>query len=158
MSDTSPMGDDTTRRQFLHRGAVLSAGLTVGAVWGSSATAAAASSPATAAALATGRRETYAALADTVLRGPSFRLPPGAADSAVADFETAYLAWPAQERRRADATLDALGREFRGRDRGRREHVLRGTARSDRLAAEALALLAVAIGDPDAAAQTVVTL
>jgi hypothetical protein len=146
------MGSSTTRRQFLHRGAAVSAALGVGATWAPRAIAASGSAAATV--LAAHRRETYSALADTVLSGPSFRLPAGAADSALADFETAYAAWPAQARRRADAILDALGREFRGRGRGGREHVLRGSARSDHLAADALSLLAVAVaGDT----QTVVT-
>jgi hypothetical protein len=98
------------------------------------------------------RRATYASLAETVLSGPSYRLGSAAADAATADFERAYLTWPADARRRADRTLDALGRDYAKRAREDRERTLRpaGLERKElALAEEALALVAVVTAAQD---------
>jgi hypothetical protein len=108
------------------------------------------------------RRETYRALAETVVTEPGMRLTPDAADSAAAGFAAAYATWAPERQRRADRVLDALdrsaGRSFARLDgRGRSAH-LRTCARptddepigAERerldLAEEALSLAAVAVG------------
>ena len=103
-------------------------------------------------ALDAGRRTTYASLADTVLAGPSYRLGDAAVQAATTDFDRAYAAWPAEARRRADRTLDALGRDFAKRARKDREDTLRPPGlerRSLALAEEALALVAVVTAADD---------
>ena len=106
-----------------------------------------------AAALTPEQRATFAALADTVLGGPSMRLDPAAADQAVRDFEAAYVLWPTPDRRRAEATLDALARDMRASERRNREDTLRPPGEDRRradLAERGLALVAVVIAhDPD---------
>jgi len=108
-----------------------------------------------------GRRSTYASLAETVLGGPSFRLGDAAVQAATSDFTTAYVTWPAAARRRADRTLDALGRDYAKRSRSDREATLRPPGlerRSLELAEEALALVAVVTATADDHAPREVTL
>ncbi len=112
-------------------------------------------------ALDAGRRATYASLADTVLSGPSYRLDASAAQTALADFQTAYATWPAASRKRADRVLDALGRDYAKQARKDREDVLRpkGLGRRElQLAEDALALVAVATVAHDDPAPREVTL
>jgi hypothetical protein len=161
----------SSRREFLARGGALAGVLTIGAVAPAAAQAASAP-PATGAATATGtagvvgltatRRETYRALAETVVTEPGMRLAPAAADGAAAQFAAAYATWTPEAQRRAERVLDALerssARPFAKLDaRGRSEH-LRACARptddepigAERerldLAEQALSLAAVAIG------------
>ena len=112
-------------------------------------------------ALDAGRRATYASLAETVLSGPSYRLGAAATEAAVADFGRAYVTWPADARRRADRTLDALGRGYARSERKAREDVLRPPGLERRrlaLAEEALALVAVVTAAHDDPAPREVTL
>src|SRR4051794_3252823 len=101
----------SSRREFLARGSAL-AGAAVLTLPGVARAARPAGAPVAAAAPATGlapaRRETYRALADTVLTEPGLRLDPAAADAAASDFAAHYAAWPADARLRADAVLDGL--------------------------------------------------
>jgi hypothetical protein len=164
----------SSRREFLARGGGALAGLvTIGGV--GSGAAQAASGPATTGAAATevagaagavgltaARRETYRALAETVVTDPGMRLAPGAADAAAAQFAAAYATWTPDAQRRAERVLDAFerssARPFAKLDaRGRSEH-LRACARPTDdepvgperqrldLAEQALSLAAVAVG------------
>jgi hypothetical protein len=157
----------SSRREFLTRGGALAGMLTIAGV-GPAAARAGSAPPATdvAAADATGltiaRRDTYRALAETVVTEPGMRLAPGAADVAAAQFAAAYATWTPDAQRRAERVLDELerssGRSFAKLDgRGRSEH-LRACARPKDdepvgperqrldLAEQAMSLAAVAIG------------
>jgi hypothetical protein len=144
------MGSLTTRRELLRRGGAVVAGFAVGSQAGTAfgRGAGTATSPA---ALGSSHRRAFTDLADTVLRGPSLRLPANAVEAAVADFEAAYVSWPAADRRRADAVLDALGSTLASRGRGAREAALRpgGGEASERLARDAMALVSVATRPAD---------
>lgn len=159
MSDPYGVDRGTTRRELLRRTGMVAGGLALGNIAGvSTAGAQTATAPV---ALDAGRRATYASLADTVLTGPSYRLSGAAVDAAVADFQIAYVTWPAEARRRADRTLDALGRGYARSDRKTREDVLRPRGLERReltLAEEALALVAVVTAAADDPAPREVTL
>ena len=119
---------------------------------GTSATATATTSTA----LTPGRRAAFAALAETVFTGPSYRLDAAAAQAATADFATAYATWPAADRKRADHVLDQLARL----DRKGRERALTPPGQERRaleLAEQALALVALTTGASDGAEIPVVT-
>jgi len=76
------------------------------------------------------------------------RLPAAAADQVLADFEAVYAGWPADERRHADAVLDAFARDARTESRSQRRAMLRGGSRNARdaeLAYRARGLVAVAL-------------
>ena len=140
------MRSSTTRREFVQRGGVFAGAIALGPLVPRVLASAAA---ATTVGLREDRREVFAALADTVVRGPSMRLPAAAGAQAVADFEAAYLTWPVSEQRRADAILDALGAGFATRGRAGREAVLHPTSggpRAAELAQRAWGLASVAIG------------
>ena len=144
-----------TRRQLLRRGAYAAGALTVGSIAGS-ASAAAAQTQTAAIALAPSRRAAFAALAETVLTGPSLRLDASAAQPATADFAAAYATWPAHDRRRADQVLDRLAKlDRRGRERAVRPPGLE--RRETELAEQALALVAVATAPSDGLDAPVVT-
>jgi hypothetical protein len=100
----------------------------------SAARPAGAASATAAAALTPQRRQTYRALADTVLAEPGLRLDPAAADATASEFAARYATWPVDAQRRADAVLDALeqstGRSaFAKLDRGSRTAHLRACGR-----------------------------
>jgi hypothetical protein len=108
------------------------------------------------------RRETYRALAETVVTEPGMRLTPDAADTAAAAFGAAYATWPPERQRSADRVLDDLersvGRSFARLDgRGRSAHLrtcarptdsepIAGERERLDLAEQALSLAAVAVG------------
>ena len=93
----------TTRREFLARsGAVAGAALVAGGAL------ALPGGAAPAAGLTEARRGTFAALAEAVVTGPSMRLEPAAAQVALEAFVGVYDTWPADQRQRADRTLDDL--------------------------------------------------
>src|SRR4051794_41304791 len=107
----------SSRRQFLARGGALAGVLTFTGVLPAAAQTAAPEAGAAPAAAATGaaglaaaRRETYRALAATVLADPAMRLDPAAADAAASEFAGAYATWAPEAQRRADRALDALER------------------------------------------------
>jgi len=159
----------SSRREFLARGGALASVLTIGAIGPAAAQAqsvppgtGAATGAAGAVGLTAARRETYRALAETVVTEPGMRLAPAAADGAAAQFAAAYATWTPDAQRRAERVLDALerssARPFAKLDaRGRSEH-LRACARptddepigAERqrldLAEQAMSLAAVAIG------------
>jgi hypothetical protein len=156
----------SSRREFLASGGALAGVLTISGVGPAAARAAsappAAPTAAGAAGLTAARRETYRALAETVVTEPGMRLDPVAADGAAAQFAAAYATWTPDAQRRADSVLDTLerstGRAFAKLDaRGRSEH-LRACAQptddepigAERqrldLAEQAMSLAAVAIG------------
>lgn len=135
-----------TRRELLQRGGLLAGALVVGS-W-STASATAAPAAGAGLALAEDRRRTYTALAEAAVTGPGMQLPPAAAEQVLADFEAVYAAWPAAERRHADAVLDALSRDARFESRPQRGAMLRGEAHDKRdaqLAYRARGLVAVAL-------------
>lgn len=148
MSDTRRVTSVLTRRQLIRRG-----GVVAGALWlGTTATASATTSTA----LTPARRATFAALAETVFTGPSYRLSAAAAEPATADFATAYATWPTADRKRADLVLDQLARL----DRKGREQALRPPGQERReleLAERALALVAITTRAEDGADIPVVT-
>lgn len=137
---------ETTRRELLRRTGLTAGALTLGS-W-TTLTSTGAATPTTRVALTPERCATYAALLDTVLQGPSMRLGGQAAEQAVGAFEATYVLWPADARRRADATLDALARDMRRSDRHDREGALApaGIERQElELAERGLALVAVTV-------------
>jgi hypothetical protein len=172
---TGGRGLRSSRREFLARGGALAGVLTIGGV-GPAATQAASPPPApgatptgaapTGAAGAVGltpaRRETYRALAETVVTEPGMRLAPATADVAAAHFAAAYATWTPDAQRRAERVLDSLerssGRPFAKLDaRGRAEHWRACAKPTDDepvgperqrldLAEQAMSLAAVAIG------------
>jgi hypothetical protein len=161
--------DETTRRQFLVRGGALAGALALG---GGVAGLAPSRGTAQAAALTDARRRTYAALMETVLAQPTVRIDPALAPRAADVFAAAYADWPEEQRRQADAVLDALEREpaaagFSALDRGARGAELRaGTRVTDarpagaeherlQLTSRALELAAVTLGPPDSGHQIV---
>jgi hypothetical protein len=148
MSDTALVTSVLTRRQLIRRG-----GAVAGAVWlGTSATATATTSTG----LTPARRAAFAALAETVFTGPAYRLPASAAAPATADFATAYAAWPAADRHRADQVLDQIARlDRRGRQRAVSPPGIE--RRETELAERALALVAVTTAAGDGAGIPVVT-
>jgi hypothetical protein len=130
--------------------------MALGSLAGSSAAHAATTTTASTA-LDPGRRATFAALAETVLTGPSLRLDAAAAQPAAAEFATAYATWPAHDRRRADQVLDRLARlDARDRERALRPPGLE--RRETELAEQALSLVALVTAPSDDAAHQVVTL
>jgi hypothetical protein len=138
----------TTRRELLQRGGLLAGVLALGPL----APRALASATAAPVGLREERRRVFAALADTVVTGPTMLLPAAAGARAVSDFESVYANWPVSEQRRADKILDALGRSFATRGRAGREAVLHpvsGGSRAAELAAQAWSLASVAIGPGD---------
>jgi hypothetical protein len=164
----------SSRREFLARGGALAGVLTIGGV-GPAAARAADEPPvapvppappvpvaADAVGLTAARRETYRALAETVVTEPGMRLAPTAADAAAAQFAAAYATWTPDAQRRAEHVLDALerssGRSFARLDaRGRSEHLRSCAKPTDDepigperrrldLAEQAMTLAAVAIG------------
>jgi hypothetical protein len=168
----------SSRREFLARGGALAGVLTIGGV-GPAAAHAATEPPVApvppvppvptalppvvdAVGLTAARRETYRALAETVVTEPGMRLAPAAADAAAAQFAATYATWTPDAQRRAERVLDALersnGRSFAKLDaRGRSEHIRACAKPTDDepigperqrldLAEQALSLAAVAIG------------
>lgn len=138
----------TTRRELLQRGGILAGALWVGR-WSGASPSSASTAGGGRLALAAERRRVYAALADTFVAGPAMRLPAAAGERVTADFERAYVTWPAADRSRADAVLDALGREFTARGRAEREATMRGERSGPALAYRARALVAVALAGSD---------
>lgn len=158
----------TTRRQFLVRGGALAGALALGGTAALVPT----GGEAQATALSPARRQTYTALMETVVTGPSMRLDAAVAPEVAERFAAAYAGWPAGRRRDADAVLDALEQTagaagFSALDRRSRGDELRARARPtsarpdaaerERLAltARALELAAVALGPPDSGHQIV---
>ena len=146
MSDASRVTRVLSRRDLLRQGGLLAGAFALGSLTGTSNAGAATTTVPTA--LDPSRRATFAALAETVLTGPSLRLPAAAAVPATADFAIAYATWPAQDRARADRVLDRLARL----DRAGRERAVSppGIDRRDtEVAEQALALVAVATAPSD---------
>jgi hypothetical protein len=109
---------------------------------------------------------------EAVVTGPSLRLDPAVAPEAAEQFAAAYVDWPPDRRRDADAVLDALEASpaagaFSGLDRRRRGAELRARGRATRpspsaaeradldLTARALSLAAVVLGPRDSGHQIV---
>ena len=140
----------TTRRQFLVRGGALAGALAVGGT----AALVPARGRAQAATLTAARQRTYTSLIETVVTQPSIRLDPGVAPAAAAQFAAAYADWPAEQRRDADAVLDALARSVR---LARPTTGRPGPAERERLelTVRALELAAVVLGPPDSGHQIV---
>jgi hypothetical protein len=142
-------GDETsgsTRREFLAQsgavaGLVLVAGGAV-ALPGSAA-------PATG--LTDARRRTYAALADSVVTGPSMRLPAADVEATVEAFARVYDGWPPAQRTWADGTLDALGAQGVSPYPPRLHSALpTGAERAHVVLLEAaMVLVAAVVGQPD---------
>jgi hypothetical protein len=149
----------TTRRQFLARGGALAGALAVGGT----AALLPSGGQAQATALTDARRQTYTALMETVVTGPSMRLDASLAPGAAEQFAGAYAGWPVERRRAADAVLDALESStaagFSALAPGRRTTALRARPTSARpavaererldLTVRALELAAVVLGPPD---------
>lgn len=138
----------STRREFLARsGAIAGTALFAGTAVVLPGTAA------PAAGLTETRRATYRALADTVVTGPAMRLDPVNATAALDAFARVYDGWPADERARADRTLDALASQsgvVRGEAPRLHSALPAGAERRDIVLLEAaVALVAVVVGQPD---------
>lgn len=145
----------TTRRELLRQSGLAAGALALGSLAGSSA-ARAATTTTTTTALDPARRATFAALAETVLTGPTMRLDASAAQPATAEFATAYATWPTPDRKRADQVLDQLARlDRKGREAALRPHGIE--RRALELAEGALALVAVVTAPSDGLDQPVVT-
>jgi hypothetical protein len=139
----------STRREFLARsGALAAAALAAGGAVALPGGAAPASG------LTDARRRAFAALAESVVTGPSMRLDPANAEAAVDAFGRAYSAWPADRRQHADETLDQLAAAGVGAvpERAPRLRDARptGAERRDLALVEAsVALVAAVVGQPD---------
>ncbi|MDX6722149.1 MAG: hypothetical protein QOD73_553 [Solirubrobacteraceae bacterium] len=125
----------SSRREFLARGGALAGvmAFTTGLPAAAQAGGARGGTAVAATALSDSRRQTYRALAETVLTDPAMRLDPSAADIAASEFASTYATWPAELQQRADRALDALDqsspRPFGQLDRGARAEHLRASAK-----------------------------
>jgi hypothetical protein len=99
--------------------------------------------------LTAARQRAYAALAESVVTGPSMRLEPAATRAAVDAFTQIYAARPADERERADRTLDAVG-AVPARAPALNSPQPTGAERAQIVLLEdAMALVAAVVGQPD---------
>ena len=134
----------STRREFLTRSGALAG---VALVGGGALALPGGAAPAVG--LTDARTRTYAALAETVITGPSMRLPPAAVREAVDAFAARYDAWSAEERAGADRTLDAVG-AVPARAPALHSPQPTGAERAQIVVLEdAMALVAAVVGQPD---------
>src|SRR4051794_9532184 len=126
------------------------------------------------AALTADRRTIYASLVEAVLVDPSMRVDPALAQGSADEFAAAYAQWPADLQRRADRILDAVERStnrgYSKEPRGKRHDALQELGRpttpdpqpAERarldLAQDALALVAVTVGQPDESTPAPITI